>query len=255
MPLGRSTTHPRGHTAPSTTPDIPPAEPPAVVPEVAAVPESPRSHRRFKVSGPWASFAKRTVDLVVGIPLCALMVLAYPWVAVAVKLTSRGPVLFRQVRIGRGGQPIIVYKFRSMHIDAEARLRADAELYQQYLANDFKLPESIDPRTTAVGRFLRRTSLDELPQAVCLVRGTMSAIGPRPIEPDQVSHLYGDEPDCYLACKPGLTGLWQVSGRSHVVQDARARLDVDYALNWTLRRDIEILIRTVPAVLSAHGAH
>ena len=210
---------------------------------------------RFKVSSPFASFAKRAIDLLVGIPLCSVMVLTYPWIAMAVKLTSRGPVLFRQVRIGQGGQPIVVYKFRSMHIDAEARLRADPELYAQYLANDFKLPESVDPRTTIVGRFLRRTSLDELPQAVCLVRGTMSAIGPRPIEPDQVAHLYGDSPECYLACKPGLTGLWQVSGRSHIVQDARARLDHEYALNWTLRRDIEILIRTVPAVLSAHGAH
>jgi len=210
---------------------------------------------RLKVESPWASLAKRTVDLAIGIPLFTVMVLAFPWVALAVKLTSRGSVLFRQVRIGHGGQPIVVYKFRSMHIDAEARLRADAGLYAQYLANGFKVPAEIDPRITVVGRFLRRTSLDELPQAVCLVRGTMSVVGPRPVVPDELRHLYGDDPQHYLACKPGLTGLWQTSGRSHVVHDDRARLDAEYATHWSLRRDIEILVRTVPVVLSTDGAH
>ncbi len=265
VPLARPVSHPRGHASDATAHEPAPPRPADGVAEdvVGEVPAAPSdgSHtvrprtRRLKVESTWAALAKRTVDLAVGIPLFTVMVLAFPWVALAVKLTSRGPVLFRQVRIGHGGQPIVVYKFRSMHIDAEARLRADADLHAQYLANGFKVPAEIDPRITVVGRFLRRTSLDELPQAVCLVRGTMSVVGPRPVVPDELRHLYGDDPQHYLACKPGLTGLWQTSGRSHVVHDDRARLDAEYATHWSLRRDIEILVRTIPVVLSTDGAH
>jgi lipopolysaccharide/colanic/teichoic acid biosynthesis glycosyltransferase len=198
---------------------------------------------------------KRTLDLVAALPLCVAFAVVYPFVAVAMKATSKGPVLFRQVRVGRDGAPVAVFKFRSMSVDAEGRLEADPELYRQYVENGFKIPASIDPRITKVGRFLRRTSIDELPQALCLLSGAMSLVGPRPILAEQVPVLYKDDVGYYLACKPGLTGLWQVSGRSTVTDDQRAQLDVSYASEWTLLGDLRIILRTVPVVLTAHGAH
>ena len=164
-------------------------------------------------------------------------------------------MLFTQVRVGKGGRRIAVYKYRSMYGDAEERLRTDTRLYEAYLHNGFKVPGASDPRITPVGRFLRKTSLDELPQALCILQGTMSAVGPRPVVPEELVKLYRDKPECYLACKPGLTGLWQVSGRSHIVYEHRAQLDEAYAREWSLTGDARILLRTVPVVLSAHGAH
>ena len=117
------------------------------------------------------------------------------------------------------------------------------------------MPSRLDPRITRVGRFLRKSSLDELPQSLCVLRGTMSAVGPRPVVPDELAALYHRRPDYYLACKPGLTGLWQVSGRSNVVHKSRTTLDELYATNWSVLWDLKILVRTVPAVLTAHGAH
>lgn len=211
--------------------------------------------KNLRIQEPHARFLKRAIDLAAAIPLCVVFALAYPFIAVALKATSRGPVLFRQVRVGRGGGPALVYKFRSMVADAEGRLEADPELYRQYVENGFKIPATVDPRITKVGRVLRRTSLDELPQAICLVLGTMSLVGPRPVLPDEVGVLYGEDAPCYFACKPGITGLWQVSGRSSVTDRDRADLDVAYATDWTLLSDLRILIRTVPVVLSARGAH
>lgn len=202
-----------------------------------------------------AQVVKRALDLAAAVPLCLAFALVYPFVALAMKLTSKGPVLFRQVRVGRDGRPVAVYKFRSMNVDAEGRLEADPELYRQYVENGFKIPASVDPRITKVGRVLRRTSLDELPQAICLLLGTMTLVGPRPVLPDELGVLYGDAAPYYLACTPGLTGLWQVSGRSTVTDSERADLDVAYANGWTLLGDLRILVRTVPVVLSAHGAH
>jgi lipopolysaccharide/colanic/teichoic acid biosynthesis glycosyltransferase len=202
-----------------------------------------------------ARVVKRTLDLCAAIPLCVAFAVVYPFVAVAMKATSSGPVLFRQIRVGRNGRPVAVYKFRSMSVDAEGRLEADPELYRQYVENGFKIPASIDPRITKVGRFLRKTSIDELPQALCLLNGSMTLVGPRPILAEQVPVLYKDDVGYYLACKPGLTGLWQVSGRSTVTDDERAQLDVSYATGWTVRGDLRIILRTVPVVLTAHGAH
>ena len=210
---------------------------------------------RYAVDSPWARVSKRAVDLAIAIPLFVVFAIVYPVVAIALKLTSPGPVLFRQQRVGRHGHPVTIYKIRSMHVDAEARLKSDPELYQAYLDNGYKIPPDHDPRITTIGHFLRRSSLDELPQAICLLRGDMSAVGPRPVLPDELATLHGHEPHHYLVCKPGLTGLWQVSGRSHVVDEGRAQLDEEYARTWTLRQDLQILVRTVPAVLSAHGAH
>jgi lipopolysaccharide/colanic/teichoic acid biosynthesis glycosyltransferase len=219
-------------------------------------PSPPRpAPKDLRIQLPLSRALKRALDIAAAIPLCVAFAVAYPFVAIALKATSRGPVLFRQVRVGRDGHPATVYKFRSMVVDAEGRLEADPELYRQYVENGFKIPAAVDPRITKVGRVLRRTSLDELPQALCLLLGTMTLVGPRPVLPDELAVLYGDAAPYYLACKPGLTGLWQVSGRSTVTDRERADLDVAYASEWTLVGDVRILLRTVPVVLSAHGAH
>jgi exopolysaccharide production protein ExoY len=229
---------------PTSVPDLFPAHP-AMADRLETLPIESR----------WAVVSKRVLDVVVGLPMFAVFLVAYPVVALVLKITSPGPVIFAHTRIGKHGQPIDVYKFRSMHLDAEQRLRADAELYETYLHHGFKVPPASDPRITAFGRFLRKTSLDELPQALCILNGTMSAVGPRPVVAEELERLYGDTPEPYLACKPGVTGLWQVSGRSHVVHEHRARLDLAYAKEWTLGGDLRILLRTVPVVLSFEGAH
>ncbi|MGZ4758041.1 MAG: sugar transferase [Acidimicrobiales bacterium] len=216
---------------------------------------SATSRPALRIEARGARAAKRALDLIVALPIALLFVVLLPFVALALKLTSPGPILFKQQRVGRNGRTITVYKFRSMRVDAEARLRADPELFEAYLKNGFKVPARLDPRITLVGRFLRKTSLDELPQSLCVLRGTMSAVGPRPVVPDELAALYHRAPEFYLACKPGLTGLWQVSGRSHLVHKSRTTLDELYASNWSLLWDVKILVRTVPAVLTAHGAH
>lgn len=174
--------------------------------------------------------------------------------AVLVKLTSRGPVLFGHRRLGEGGRSIRVYKFRSMAIDAEARLQqmlaADPTLRAEYEAT-YKLRE--DPRVTPLGRWLRRTSLDELPQLFNVLHGDLSLVGPRPIVADEIAK-YGPASATILRVSPGVTGLWQVSGRSDVDYAERVRLDLEYIKGWSLWLDLRILARTVPAVMTRRGA-
>jgi exopolysaccharide biosynthesis polyprenyl glycosylphosphotransferase len=174
--------------------------------------------------------------------------------AVLVKLTSRGPVLFGHRRLGEGGRPIRVYKFRSMVVDAEARLQdvlaADPSLHAEYEAT-YKLRD--DPRVTPLGRWLRRTSLDELPQLFNVLRGDLSLVGPRPIVADEIAK-YGPASAAILRVRPGVTGLWQVSGRSDLDYEERVRLDMDYITHWSLWLDLRILATTIPAVLRRRGA-
>lgn len=198
---------------------------------------------------------KRLFDLAVAVPLTIGALLLLPALALVVRLDSPGPVLFSQERIGRDGRRIKVFKLRSMHADAEDRLQADPALYQRYVDHGFKLPEADDPRITRVGRILRKSSLDELPQAFSVLVGSMSVVGPRPVVPVELQTLYGDRSEIYLATKPGLTGLWQVSGRSKVGGDERVALDQQYIDRWTPVLDLRILLRTIPAVLTARGAH
>jgi len=195
---------------------------------------------------------KRSVD--VGLALFFLVILT-PVVmvlALVLKLTSTGPVFFRQPRIGRGGRPFSLLKFRTMRTDAEERLREDPALYDAYLANNFKLPGR-DPRLTPLGRHLRKMSVDEIPQLLNVVAGHMSLVGPRPVVPDELV-LYGDFRHAYVAVRPGLTGAWQIGGRSRVGYPERAMIDYDYVSTWSLKSDLRILLKTVPAVVRAHGA-
>jgi exopolysaccharide biosynthesis polyprenyl glycosylphosphotransferase len=171
--------------------------------------------------------------------------------ALAVRLESTGPALFRQTRIGKDGTPFTMLKLRTMSTDAEVRLRelTDPEQVGPAL---FKMRH--DPRVTRLGRFLRRFSLDELPQLVNVVRGDMALVGPRPPLPSEVER-YDADTWRRLAVTPGLTGLWQVSGRSDLSWDESVRLDLRYVENWSIALDLRILCRTVRAVLSHRGAY
>jgi len=197
---------------------------------------------------------KRILDIVLA---STLLVVAAPLMAVialAVRVGTRGPVIYGQRRLGRHGRSFKCYKFRSMYVDAERRLKEDPELYAEYVRNDFKLPDGSDPRITRLGRTLRRTSLDELPQLWNVLLGDMSLVGPRPIVPDEIRH-YESEGPLLLLLKPGITGLWQVSGRSNVGYPERSVVELEYVESWNLARDVGILLRTVPAVLLQRGAH
>ncbi len=171
--------------------------------------------------------------------------------ALAVRLTSRGPAIFKQVRVGRGGETFKMYKFRSMYVDAEARL-AGLQTSNEGQGLLFKMRD--DPRVTRVGKFLRKWSLDEVPQLFNVLNGSMSLVGPRPPLPREVAQ-YEDDVHRRLMVKPGLTGLWQISGRSDLNWDESVRLDLRYVENWTLAMDFVILWRTVFAVLRREGAY
>lgn len=172
-------------------------------------------------------------------------------VAVLIRHDSRGPVMFRQVRVGRDGRPFVIYKFRTMHLDAEHRLAQLQHLNEQDGVL-FKMRD--DPRITRTGRWLRRFSIDELPQLFNVVRGQMSLVGPRPPLPEEVA-AYHDDVHRRLVVKPGMTGLWQVSGRSDLPWEEAVRLDLRYVENWTLSLDLVILLRTVTAVFRTSGAY
>jgi lipopolysaccharide/colanic/teichoic acid biosynthesis glycosyltransferase len=199
--------------------------------------------------------AKRTLDVLLSAIALLLFAPLMLLIALAVRLDSSGPSLFRQTRVGAAGRRFNILKFRTMVPNAQEILEADADLYVRYMNNDFKLPTEIDPRVTRLGRFLRGSSLDELPQLWNILRGDMSLVGARPIEPAQVPMLYRGNSSLLLQMRPGLTGYWQVNGRSHVGDSERAELDLHYVRNWSLWLDLRILAKTVPAVLTRHGAH
>jgi len=189
-----------------------------------------------------------TVAFVLALPLLAVL-----WVAV--RVSSPGPAIFKQVRIGRNGKEFTLLKFRSMYVDAERRKAEVAELNFHGGGTSFGMFKvKQDPRITRVGGFLRRTSLDELPQLVNVLRGEMSLVGPRPLiesEHAQISGRFRRR----SAITPGLTGLWQVNGRSEVPFEEMISLDLLYAATWSLRRDLKLLARTVSAVVRGDGAY
>jgi exopolysaccharide biosynthesis polyprenyl glycosylphosphotransferase len=198
---------------------------------------------------------KRVFDLVIAGILLVIATPIIALIAALVKLSSPGPVLFRQERVGKGGRPIRIYKFRTMHQDAEQILKSNRELYRQYVESNYKLPKGEDPRITVIGRILRELSLDEIPQLINVVKGDMSLVGPRPVLPTEIEQ-YGDYASLLLSVQPGVTGQWQVSGRSDIADYARrVRLDMEYIRDQSIARDLQILFRTVPVVLSRQGAH
>jgi exopolysaccharide biosynthesis polyprenyl glycosylphosphotransferase len=196
---------------------------------------------------------KKSFDMVGSLLLILLLSPVLLTVAVAIKLTSPGPVFFRQERVGINGSTFRMIKFRSMVLNAEQQL--DVLRTENHDAgNDVLFKLKIDPRVTKIGRFIRRFSIDEVPQLFNVLIGEMSLVGPRPPLASEVA-LYGDDVRRRLLVKPGMTGLWQVSGRSDLTWDDSVRLDVYYVENWSITADLSILWRTARAVVSSSGAY
>ncbi len=208
---------------------------------------------RNNLARPSSRMMKAAFDQI-GAALLLLLLAPLMLVLAALIRTDGGPAFYRHRRIGAGGRPFDCLKFRSMVVDADATLRhvlaSDPAAAAEWAANQ-KLRN--DPRITSIGAFLRRSSLDELPQLLNVLRGEMSLVGPRPIVQAEITR-YGDDIEYYYAAKPGLTGLWQVSGRSDMSYVRRVKLDVWYVVNWTLWHDIAILFKTIPAVFLQRGA-
>ena len=204
----------------------------------------------------WEPIARRTVDLMVVV--IALLVLAIPMllIAIAVRCDSRGPAFYRQQRIGRGGRPFTMYKFRTMRVggsDAQHRELIARELRGEDTSVNGSWKIDRDPRVTRIGAFLRRTSIDELPQLINVLLGQMSLVGPRPCldwEAEMFPARFAERFDV----PPGLTGLWQVSGRSTMGTLEMLELDLAYVRGWSFWSDLGILLRTVPALLRGQGA-
>ena len=200
----------------------------------------------------WPLFLKRAIDFCAA--LCGLIVLI-PFmmiVAIAIKVTSPGPVIFAQKRSGRYGRPFRMFKFRSMYGDAEQR-RVELEAHNQMSGPVFKINN--DPRITPIGRWLRKYSIDELPQLLNVLMGEMSLVGPRPLPVYEVEKFSDPAQRRRLSVKPGLTCLWQISGRNEVKDfEQWVKLDLDYIDNWSIWVDFKILLGTIPVVVLAHGA-
>jgi len=195
---------------------------------------------------------KGAMDRVLALAGCIVLAPAFLAIAIAIRMTTPGHAMYQQLRVGRDGKLFVVYKFRSMYVDADSRL---TELERQNECADgllFKVHD--DPRITRVGQWLRKYSLDELPQLFNVLRGDMSLVGPRPPLPTEVAR-YGSAVQRRLLVKPGVTGLWQVSGRSDLSWDESVRLDLRYVENWSLMLDVSILWKTMFAVVRGSGAY
>jgi lipopolysaccharide/colanic/teichoic acid biosynthesis glycosyltransferase len=205
------------------------------IPTTLAAPALPRN----------AAAAKRAFDVAVALLALVVLLPLLVLVALSIKLDSRGPVLFVQRRVGRGGRLFRLYKFRTMHRGAPLLVGEDGAIVKQ----------RVDPRVTRLGRILRRLSLDEAPQLVNVLRGEMSVVGPRPLVPAEAATLSDRAQLRRSAVRPGITGPWQVSGRSQIPLAQMLELDELYIAGWSIARDVRILLATLPAVLSGRGAY
>ena len=209
----------------------------------------------LRLSGPIGMSPKRFADVVLAISGIVVFVPLLVICFLATIIASPGPALFRHRRVGFNGKHFDCLKFRTMVTDAPERLRrlleSDPSAASEWSTNR-KLKR--DPRVTAIGAILRKTSLDELPQLFNVLKGEMSIVGPRPVTDEELER-YSTSVGAYLACRPGITGLWQVSGRSSTTYDKRVACDTFYAQNWSMALDVKILIVTVPSLLFAGGAY
>ena len=214
--------------------------------------DSSDSHSKF--SAKWGPGTKRTFDIMVASTILLFALPTMFFIAVIMFSTDRGPILFGHERIGHNGKRFRCLKFRSMVVDSQTALARHLELFPQARA-EWEASQKLrdDPRITAIGKFLRVTSLDELPQLINVIRGEMSLVGPRPIVQDEVVR-YAAEIEHYAATRPGITGLWQVCGRSDVDYDQRVRLDSQYVREWTFAGDLLILVKTVKVVIARTGS-
>lgn len=201
----------------------------------------------------FARALKRISDAAVSAVMLLLIAPFLLAIAVAIKVDSRGPVFFRQKRVGRGGKVFSIYKFRSMHVDAEARKQEYAKYNDASDGVMFKIHD--DPRITRLGGFLRRTSLDELPQLINVLRGDMSLVGPRPLIAEETAAFSEGWHQRRLDLRPGITGPWQIYGRSDIPFQDMLRFDYQYVASWSLGRDLQIMLATIPAMYSGRGAY
>lgn len=198
----------------------------------------------------WQIAAKRLVDILISsLGFLILMPLGVV-IAILVKLDSEGPVLYKQARIGKGGKQFTMYKFRSMFKSADKML-ANLDHLNEAEGPVFKIRK--DPRVTRIGGLLRKSSLDELPQIINVIKGNMSLVGPRPPLPNEVAK-YNDYQYMRLSIKPGITCIWQIQGRSNISFDQWVELDLEYIRNQSLWLDFKILLKTIPAVIKGNGA-
>ena len=201
-------------------------------------------------------FFKRIFDITAGLLLLIIFFIPMFVISALIMLNSRGHPLFTQCRIGKDGRQFKIYKFRTMYNDAEEKLKnlleRDENLKAEWEANH-KL--KIDPRITKIGNFLRKTSLDELPQILNVIKGEMSLVGPRPVTQEEIDQYYKDAADLCFSVLPGITGLWQISGRSNTSYNYRIALDLWYVRNWSIWLDIVILLKTIKVVLKGEGAY
>jgi exopolysaccharide biosynthesis polyprenyl glycosylphosphotransferase len=211
----------------------------------------PVFYYRAQAAEPWHLFIKQVLDYLLAAVLLVASAPLWALVALAVKLTSAGPVLYRQPRAGLNGRPFTMLKFRSMRNDAEQH-QAELAVHNEMRGPVFKV--TADPRVTPLGRCLRRFSLDELPQLWNVLRGEMSLVGPRPLPIEEVKRFADDAHRRRLSVKPGLTCLWQISGRNDIADfDDWVRLDLAYIDQWSLWLDLKIMIATIPVVLLGRG--
>jgi exopolysaccharide biosynthesis polyprenyl glycosylphosphotransferase len=200
----------------------------------------------------WQSLAKMLMDFFGALLLLILLSPLFLLIAAAIKCVSPGPVFFRQQRSGLSGAPFTLYKFRTMVTNAE-QFKHELEAMNEMRGPVFKVTN--DPRVTRIGKWLRRYSLDELPQLFNVLRGEMSLVGPRPLPVDEVKRFNDLAHRRRLSVKPGITCLWQISGRNQIADFKEwVRLDLEYIDNWSLWLDLKILLRTIPAVFAATGA-
>lgn len=195
--------------------------------------------------------AKRVFDIVFSAMVLLLTLPLLLVTAALIRLTSPGPILYRQVRCGRHGRQFVCYKFRTMVDGADRILRRNEHLATAF-TQAWKLPT--DPRVTPIGKWLRRTSIDELPQLFNVLRGDMSIVGPRPVQPAELQQQFNTWAHIVMTVKPGLTGLWQVSGRSRLTYEQRIALDLEYVARRSFWYDLYLILKTIPALLSARGA-
>jgi undecaprenyl-phosphate galactose phosphotransferase len=205
------------------------------------------------LANPFKRVAKRAFD----IAAASFLIIALSPLLLAIAIMIRrggGPALYRHKRVGFEGQTFGCIKFRSMDVNGD-RILAELLAKDPEAAAEWAATQKLrnDPRITPIGRFLRNTSLDELPQLLNVLHGEMSLVGPRPVVQSELS-FYGENADYYMQARPGMTGLWQVSGRSDTTYEQRVRLDVWYVRNWTLWHDLAILMKTIPVVLFRRGA-
>ena len=199
----------------------------------------------------WQLAIKRAIDIVGSLLMLVLLAPLLLIFACAIALTSSGPILYRQARVGRDGRPFTMFKFRSMYERAHEE-RENHHHLNEATGPVFKIRE--DPRVTSVGRLIRRTSIDELPQLVNVLIGQMSLVGPRPSLPEECTH-YSERELGRMLVKPGITCTWQVSGRSDIDFETWVDMDLEYIDTWTLRQDLVLLLKTVPAVFTGKGAY